>query len=227
MSQDTTLVKPGEKSPLVNAVNERLEAKGGVVQATKHDQDKPQIFLIPARGWQALTAAKFSMMPNELARLPTDPEAELKFIKFFTQFKTGTGYTALAVAGVIIMQLLGDPSRTDSWLIAKHKVTKVFEYGAKKYKVGNWHAGEGFAWSRLIRAAEGHADSYFSGEVIDPESGLDHLAHCMCCILMLLEHHLTGFGTDDRAEYQHIPPTPPLTDTTQTCGHDNGHKATD
>lgn len=197
----TTLIKPGEKSDIVKAVNERLESKGGVIQATKHDQEKPQTFLIPARGWVALVSAKHSMLANESARIPHDPEAELKFHRFFARFKTGEDYTTLAVAGVVIMFLLDD-----SWLIAKHQITGVFAYGAKKYKVGNWHAGEGFAWSRLIRAAEGHADAYFNGEVLDPESGLPHLAHCVCCILMLLEHHLTGFGEDDRAVFQHIPP---------------------
>ena len=208
-----------------------LESKDGVVQATKFDGNKPQIFLIPARGWFAMTTAKHEMQSYAT---PEGESPELRFMKFFTRFKTGEDYSALAVAGVILMRALGDQSRTDWWVNAKHKVTRVFEYGAKKYKVGNWHAGDGFTWSRLIRAAEGHADSHFAGEVIDPESGLEHLAHALCCILMLLEHHLTGFGSDDRSEYQHIPDAIPVStllhgvDTTNdkqsSCDHDNGHK---
>ena len=36
------------------------------------------------------------------------------------------------------------------------------------------------------------------GEDLDPESKLPHLAHAICCFLMLLESQLNEYGTDDR-----------------------------
>jgi len=88
---------------------------------------------------------------------------------------------------------------------AKEAVAKVFSYGAEKYAVGNWHQGNGFDWSRLQDASERHANAFALGEDNDPESGLPHLAHKICCDMMLLEHQLTDHGIDDRDESQYHP----------------------
>ena len=79
---------------------------------------------------------------------------------------------------------------------AVKEIAKVFTFGAKKYAPNNWRMG--FEWHRLIRAAKGHIADFNEGEDLDPESGLSHLAHAGCCILMLLDHVLKGYGTDDR-----------------------------
>lgn len=79
---------------------------------------------------------------------------------------------------------------------------KVFTYGAHKYAIGNWHAGEGFDWQRLSDAGLRHHWDFLGGEDIDPESGYPHLAHEMCCNAMLLEHYLAHHGKDTRGQAQ-------------------------
>lgn len=79
---------------------------------------------------------------------------------------------------------------------------QVFTYGAEVYDVGNWHAGDGFKWSRLIASAERHLLDFKGGINYDKDSGLHVLAHMACCVAMLLEHVLTNHGEDDRAKAQ-------------------------
>ncbi len=123
--------------PLGIAPSGQLESKGGEVQATKHDGEKPRYALIPAR--------------------------------------------------------------------AKEEVAKVFTYGGNKYDVGNWHAGDSFDYDRLQSASERHAQAFAMGEDIDPESGFHHLAHKVCCDMMLLELVLAGHGNDNRNKAQYLP----------------------
>jgi len=42
------------------------------------------------------------------------------------------------------------------------------------------------AHSRLIAAALRHTVAIADGEIADPESGLPHAAHAMCCVMFLL-----------------------------------------
>lgn len=79
---------------------------------------------------------------------------------------------------------------------AKRAIAEVFDFGAKKYARHNWR--NGFNYSRLIAAMERHIDAFNDGEDNDPESGKSHLAHAGCCVLMLLESVIKGYGTDDR-----------------------------
>lgn len=86
-------------------------------------------------------------------------------------------------------------------------INEVFTYGATapgKYCVGNWKAGKGFNWSRLIGSAERHYAEFKLGLNWDLESKLSVLAHVGCCNAMLLEHFLTNHGVDDRPESQII-----------------------
>lgn len=80
--------------------------------------------------------------------------------------------------------------------LAIEELAKVLTFGAKKYTAHNWR--HGMAWSRLIGAALRHLFAFMRGEDRDPETGLCHLAHAMCCIMFLLEYWLTGNGSDDR-----------------------------
>jgi hypothetical protein len=59
----------------------------------------------------------------------------------------------------------------------------VFEYGASKYAAWNW--SKGMAWSVPYACAMRHLQAWFEGEDIDPESGLPHLGHVMCNLVML------------------------------------------
>lgn len=69
---------------------------------------------------------------------------------------------------------------------ALESVSRVLEFGARKYAPGNWRHVEGWRW-RYMRAAVGHLAQWQLGRGVDPESGESHLAHAACCVLFLLE----------------------------------------
>jgi len=76
------------------------------------------------------------------------------------------------------------------------EVAKVLDFGAQKYARHNWLLG--MDHSRLSDAALRHIAQYLDGQETDDESGLDHLAHGACCLLMLLQYRLKELGNDDR-----------------------------
>lgn len=65
-------------------------------------------------------------------------------------------------------------------------VVKVLTYGAKKYGAENWRKVPE-AVPRYVAAYMRHVEAHRRGQVDDPESGLPHLAHAICCLLFLLE----------------------------------------
>ena len=65
------------------------------------------------------------------------------------------------------------------------EIGKVLTFGATKYDDDNWKKVDG--WKRRYFAASmRHLWAYWKGEGKDPETGLSHLAHAMCCIIFLL-----------------------------------------
>lgn len=80
--------------------------------------------------------------------------------------------------------------------VAILELSKVLEFGARKYADHNWR--KGMKWSRLLGAALRHILSFMSGESKDPETGLSHLAHAFCCLMFLLEYEVTHKNLDDR-----------------------------
>ena len=70
---------------------------------------------------------------------------------------------------------------------AMDQVVKVLTYGAKKYDRFNWEKVES---RRYQAAALRHISAYMQGEKIDPESGVNHLAHAICSILFLTDFDL-------------------------------------
>lgn len=79
---------------------------------------------------------------------------------------------------------------------ALNQTAAVLKFGAQKYAEHNWR--KGFAWSRPLSAALRHITAFNNGEDKDPESGLSHLAHAMCCIMFLIEFEKTHRELDDR-----------------------------
>lgn len=59
----------------------------------------------------------------------------------------------------------------------------VFDYGRKKYAEWNW--AKGMAWSIPLACAARHALAILEGEEIDAESGLPHVGHLLCNMVML------------------------------------------
>ncbi len=65
-------------------------------------------------------------------------------------------------------------------------VVKVLMLGAKKYAPNNWKYVKPAI--RYFDACMRHLDAWQGGERQDPESGLSHLAHAICCLIFLLWH---------------------------------------
>ena len=76
------------------------------------------------------------------------------------------------------------------------EVARVLAHGAEKYDPYNWCNGT--RWGRCYRALLSHAWAWWRGEDTDPDSGLSHLAHCICNLLFLMEYQRNGWGEDDR-----------------------------
>jgi dATP/dGTP diphosphohydrolase len=72
------------------------------------------------------------------------------------------------------------------------EVVRVLGFGAKKYGDENWRCVED-ARRRYYAAAMRHLTTwYYDQEKNDPESGLSHLAHCICCLMFLEELEREG-----------------------------------
>lgn len=80
--------------------------------------------------------------------------------------------------------------------VALVELTKVLDFGAKKYAPHNWR--KGIVTTRLLAACLRHTFAYLRGESVDPETGLSHMAHAMCCCMFILELSLTKPEFDDR-----------------------------
>lgn len=64
-------------------------------------------------------------------------------------------------------------------------VVEVLTFGAQKYAPDNWKYVEG-ARHRYFDATQRHLVAWQEGEMTDPETGKNHLAHAICCLLFLL-----------------------------------------
>jgi hypothetical protein len=90
----------------------------------------------------------------------------------------------------------GKPDMSLLSSVAMVEVARVMTFGKQKYAAHNWRGG--FVWSRPLAACLRHVFAFIGGEDKDPETGLSHLAHAMCCLMFVLEFTFTGAGQDDR-----------------------------
>lgn len=67
---------------------------------------------------------------------------------------------------------------------AMDDVIRVLMHGAQKYSRDNWRYVED-GYNRYLAAAYRHITAIHKGEDIDPESGLPHAAHAICCLLFI------------------------------------------
>lgn len=85
-------------------------------------------------------------------------------------------------------------------------VTKVLEFGAKKYAVNNWR--KGLLWSACLDSMDRHLLAWKQGEDLDPESGIHHLDHVGCNVMFLRRYAEGGYESfDDRKERFAFPDT--------------------
>lgn len=76
------------------------------------------------------------------------------------------------------------------------EIAKVFGYGKGKY--GKFNYRKGLDYGRIIGAAYRHLSAFNSGEDVDPETQLSHIAHLGCCVFMLLDMIKEHPELDDR-----------------------------
>ena len=72
---------------------------------------------------------------------------------------------------------------------ALEETVKVLTFGAQKYERDNWQKVPD-SKRRYFDALQRHVWAWKRGEQDDPESGIHHLAHAMCCLMFLYEHDI-------------------------------------
>ena len=85
-----------------------------------------------------------------------------------------------------------DSGKTDYSLVplkALEEITDVLGIGARKYAKDNWRYVEDRG-NRYWAAAMRHMISWKEGDKLDDETGKNHLAHAICCLMFLLEEDL-------------------------------------
>ena len=71
--------------------------------------------------------------------------------------------------------------------LALKATTEILTFGAEKYEPDNWkHVPD--SKRRYFDAMQRHLWAWKEGEQNDPETGKNHLAHAMCCLMFLYEH---------------------------------------
>ena len=74
---------------------------------------------------------------------------------------------------------------------ALEAVARVLTIGAQKYERDNWKYVPDGAF-RYKNAAMRHLNEYIKGITEDPETGENHLAHAICCLMFMLDSDESG-----------------------------------
>lgn len=82
---------------------------------------------------------------------------------------------------------------------ALEQIALVLKHGAAKYEPRNWE--KGMPWSKCAGSLLRHVFAWLSGQDMDKESGLHHMAHAACETMFLLEYFRSGKGSDDRVKW--------------------------
>lgn len=82
---------------------------------------------------------------------------------------------------------------------ALYDIARVFRFGAEKYGYNNWRDdGHNTQANRTYSSIQRHLNAFWSGEDIDPDSGLPHLAHATTQLMILMIHMQEHPEMDDR-----------------------------
>lgn len=90
----------------------------------------------------------------------------------------------------------GKPDYTLLPLDALEQVVEVLTFGAAKYDRDNWKKVDKLH-QRYSAAAMRHIVAYMKQEDIDEESGHNHLAHAICCLMFMLQDDVDNNNIDD------------------------------
>ena len=81
--------------------------------------------------------------------------------------------------------------------LALKATVEILTFGAEKYEPDNWkHVPD--SKRRYFDAMQRHLWAWKEGEQNDPESGKNHLAHALCCLMFLYEHDIM-YSVDDNS----------------------------
>ena len=96
------------------------------------------------------------------------------------------------------------------------EISKVLTFGAEKYDAENWRKLDDLQ-NRYTAGALRHIFAHMDGEQLDPETGLSHMAHALCCLLFKLEIELED-GESKEEELRE-------TDTTEHTARDQSFES--
>jgi hypothetical protein len=146
------------------------------MEGIKYDQGKPKFALMPKNAIRKIANRM------EACYAEGDYGSELLRALYCENFVDA------ACFAMLLMDTDYKPQYSGGYDMIPHKsmvnVAKVLTFGAVKYGPDNWRIVPN-AIERYESALFRHI--YTSGETIDPESGLPHLAHAACCIMFLIE----------------------------------------
>lgn len=80
---------------------------------------------------------------------------------------------------------------------ASHHLALAFKDGAAKYGPYNWRDHKVSA-SVYVSAAKRHIDAWWDGENLSADAKVEHLAHAMACMAIILDAASVGMLNDDR-----------------------------
>ena len=158
---------------------------------TKYDAGKLRYSLIPCFAYDLITDNWYGL---HLEDVHTEGLRSC-----LIAFWAGRDIRTLMRAGETAIRLLNPKSGDACTGEVASLLVQIMEMGAEKYGDENWL--KGMNWSRSFSAAMRHLEAHDSGQLIDDESGLPHLAHALTNILFLITYEQKGIGTDDRPTY--------------------------
>lgn len=141
---------------------------------------KPPLHLIPLEliaSWMALQRCRVA---------DAGPQYRTA-LSLLGEFQTRKGERPDQLTLLLVMDELGA-----DW----EECAYVFQYGITKYKEWNW--AKGMSWQEVISCAARHILAAWRGEEKDQESGLSHVGHAMCNLVMLWQYVATWPEGDDR-----------------------------
>lgn len=81
------------------------------------------------------------------------------------------------------------------------EVARVLMFGAEKYGEGNWMRG-GLSYTRVLDALHRHVAAFETGQDLDPETNLPHIAHAAACAMFLLYYSRNQWRHLDDRRYK-------------------------
>lgn len=126
------------------------------------------------------------MEPAEKPQIPIQTDAQLE--------AWGRQHLPLDKAPVLVKHDSAKPRLSLLNLPFLEEVAHVMDHGAKKYGLDNYMGADPDPVNRFVSAAMRHLWAFLDGEVLDPDSGLPHLAHAAANAMILHRRQMAGIN---------------------------------